>query len=278
VKHAYTAADYAEQTLAIDTPAGSERLQMEVEYDEAVRDLVRTHGPPEYLHVVDRNDFYLFYTQRDLVVVIRRNLIPPGDVLKYERIPGHFLTLLPAAEIERIQARRASRRRAGPKARRRVTPAATPAAPAPSSRDTGLRLTDFDLHALIERFREPMSAADAGVSGWRVAALADGTRVGVARSGNTEYRIQPDAVIVATRISSRNRSTPATAKVGYYRVNRAVFGTRAHAISRSVGPLVARVAADPTGKTRFGRRIAGRTVSVTRDARRGLLVYQVHAD
>jgi hypothetical protein len=138
--------------------------------------------------------------------------------------------------------------------------------------------TGFDLDTMIERFREPMTAADAGVARWRIASLADGSRAGVARSGSTEYRIQSAAVTASTRIPGRSRSAPPEMKLGYHRVNRAVFGTRAQTISRSVEPLVAQVAADPSGKTRIVRRIAGRTVSVTRDARRGLLVYQVRAD
>jgi hypothetical protein len=38
------------------------------------------------------------------------------------------------------------------------------------------------------------------------------------------------------------------------------------------------VAADPSGRTRIARRIAGRTVSIVRDTRRGLLVYGVRSD
>jgi hypothetical protein len=131
---------------------------------------------------------------------------------------------------------------------------------------------------MIARLREPLSAADAGVSGWRTATLADGTHSRIARSGRTEYRIQRDAVSAAAPISSRSRSASSEIRTGYVRVNRAVFGTRASANNRSVEPLVARVAADPSGRTRILQRVAGRTLSVTRDTRRGLLVYRVGAD
>lgn len=272
VKHGYTAGDFANQTLATSTLEGLDRLELEIEYDTSVADFSKTHGPPEYLHVVDRNTLYLFYPARDLVAVVNRGLMPPGEVLTYPRIPGHMLRLLPAAEVASIQAKRVSSRK--PRARR----SATPAAPAPASKETGLRITDFDLDTLVARFREPLSAADPGVSGWRVAKLADGTRARVARSGNTEFRVQPDAVIAATSIPSHARTTPPEAHVGYLRVNRVVFGTRAQAVSESVGPLVAKVTADPSGKTRVVRRVAGRTVSVIRDPRRRLLFYRVHAD
>jgi hypothetical protein len=275
VKHGYSAGDIAGQTLATDMLTGAERLQMEIDYDPAVRDFVTAHGRPDYLHVLDRNILYLFYPEEDLVAVIKRDRIPPGEVLTYPRIPGHFFRLLPEAEVTSIQAKRGPRHRTSARRTRR---AAAPAAPAPASKDTGLRITGFDLDTLVERFREPLSAADSGVSGWRAATLADGTHARVARSGNTEFRVQPDAVIAATSIPSHARTTPPEAHVGYLRVNRVVFGTRAYAISQSLEPLVAKVTADPSGKTRIVRRVAGRTVSVIRDTRRRLLFYRVHAD
>jgi len=278
LKHGYTTADYAGQTLAVKTHAGSERLQLEMEYDGAVRDCVKTNGRPDHLHVADRAHLYLFYPQRDLVVVIKRGLIPPGEVVMQTPIPGHFFRLLPKAEVAGVQAKRAARKAARPAARRRPARAAPPAAPRAASSGTGLSLSTFDLDTMVARFRKPLSAADAGVSGWRVATLADGTRAGVARFAKTEYRIQPDVISASTPIQRLSRSAPSGARLGYVRVNRAVFGTRAHSISESVSQFVSLVAADPSGKTRIVRRVAGRTVSVTRDSRRGLLVYGVHAD
>jgi len=278
VKHGYTASDYAGQTLAIATPAGAERLQLEIDYDGAVRDFVKSNGRPRHLHVADRNHLYLFYPERDLVAVIKRELLPPGEVVIETPIPGHFFRLLPKAEVSRVQAKRAARKAARPKARRRTARAAPPAAPRAASPGSGLSLNSFDLETMVARFREPMSAADAGVSGWRTATLADGRRARVARFGKTEYRVQPDVVIASTPIKGLSRSVSSGARLGYVRVNRAVFGTRAHSISESVARFVSQVAADPSGKTRVVRRVAGRTVSVTRDTGRGLLVYGVYAD
>jgi hypothetical protein len=66
--------------------------------------------------------------------------------------------------------------------------------------------------------------------------------------------------------------------LGYYRVNRVVFGTRAHAISDKVARIVASVANDPSGRTRVAKRVAGRTVRITRDTAKGLLIYRVGTD
>lgn len=274
VKHGYSTADYADQTFSTNTGLGSERLAMEIAYDQAVADLVTERGRPAYLRVTDRNHLYLFYPERDVAVSIKRGLLPPGEVVVNERIPGHFFRWLPQAEVARIQARRSAKKRARPTARRPARAVAPPAA----RRDPGVSLSDFDLDAMVARFRVPLSAADAGVSGWRIATLADGTRTRIAHSGRTEFRIQRDAVIAAVPIASNGRSAPPETRSGFVRVNRAVFGTRADAINRSVTPLVDGVAADPSGRTRVVRRVAGRTLSVLRDTRRGLLVYRVAAD
>ena len=46
---------------------------------------------------------------------------------------------------------------------------------------------------------------------------------------------------------------------------------------RYIDPLVSRVAADTSGRTRIHRRVGGRSVSIIRDTQRGLLVYSVHS-
>jgi len=278
VQHGRAAADLAGRTLATGEQPGSERLTAEIDYDRAVLATVRTHGRPEYLHVVDRDTVYLFYTELDRLVLIERNLIPPGTATEYAPIPGHFLKLLPKAEIERNQARRRARKSKRTAARRRAKAKAPPAARAPAPADTGRTLNRFDIETLIERFREPVSAADPGVSGWRLAKTSDGGRLAHTRVGSTQYRIASNTVTVASPIRAKSRKTPSGLRMGYYRVNRVVFGTRAHAISDKIAAIVASVAQDPSGRTRVARRVAGRTVRVYRDTRRGLLVYRVGTD
>ena len=266
IQHGRATANVAGRTLPTATPPGSERLASEIDYDRSVLATVRAHGRPEYLHVVDRDTLYLFFTGLDRVVMIRRNLIPPGVASEFAPIPGHFLKLLPKAEIARNQARRQA---LGTKRR---------AARKPAAADSARTLNRFDVEELIQRFRKPISAADPGVQGWRMGKLANGSRSAFARTADAEYRISSNSVTIASRIAANSRKTPAGLRLGYYRVNRAIFGTRAHAISDKVAPIVASVAKDPSGRTRVAKRIAGRSVHVSRDAARGLLIYRVRTD
>jgi len=275
IQHGRATGDVAGRTLATTTPPGSDRLESEIDYDRSVRDTVRAHGRPEYLHVVNRDTVYLFFTQLNRVVMIERNLIPPGVASEFAPIPGHFLKLLPKAEIARHQALRRAKRRTAKRPKRAVAP---PAARRPTAADNARTLSRFDIEMLIQRFRKPISAADAGVQGWRMGKLADGSRRAFARSANTEYRISSNSVSIRSPVGSNSRKTPAGLRMGYYRVNRVVFGTRAHAISDTVAPFVAAVAKDPSGRTRFVKRVAGRTVQVTRDASNQLLIYRVGMD
>jgi len=274
IQHGRATAEVAGRTLPTGSGLGSERLASEIDYDPSVRDVVRKHGRPEFLHVVDRDVLYLFFTELNRVVMIERNLIPPGVASEYSPIPGHFLKLLPKAEIARNQARRRSRKAA----RGRTATAAPPAARKPSSTDTARTLSRFDIELLIQRFRTPISAADPGVQGWRTGKLADGSRTAFAHTRDAEYRISSNSVLIASRIAANSHKTPAGLRLGYYRVNRVVFGTRAHEISDKIAPIVASVASDPSGRTRVAKRVAGRTVHVVRDTAKGLLIYRVGTD
>lgn len=278
IEHGRSADEVADRTLATGEPTGAERLQAEIDYDSAVSETVRDHGRPEYLRVVDRDTLFLFYTDLDRVVQIRRNMIPPGVATEFAPIPGHLLKLLPSAAVERNQAQRRARRARRASARHTSKAVAPPAARAPAASETGRTLNRFDIETLVERFRKPISAADPGVGGWRMVSLADGSRAALARSGKAEFRIQSNTVTVASPIGTNTSKTPSSLRSGYYRVNRAVFGTKSHTISRKVAPIVASVAGDPSGRTRVARRVAGRTVMVFRDTRRGLLVYRVGTD
>lgn len=278
IQHGRATADVAGRTLPTATATGSERLDSEIDYDRSVLATVRAHGRPEYLHVVDRDTLYLFFTKLDRLVMIERNLIPPGVVSEFAPIPGHFLKLLPEAEIARNQALRRARRSKQKTARRPKRAAAPPAAPRPSASDTSRTLSRFDIDELIQRFRKPISAADPGVQGWRMGKLADGSRRAFARTADAEYRISSNSVTIASPIGARSRKEPAGLRMGYYRVNRVVFGTRAHAISDQVAPIVAAVAKDPSGRTRVEKRVAGRTVRVVRDTANRLLIYRVGTD
>ena len=283
----YSVEGVAGRSLSTATAAGEQRLQIEADYDSAIQDLISWLGRPEYLHIIDRENLYLFYTELDRVAVVERFMLPPGDVQIHERTPGFLLKLLPQTAIDAILARReASDRSKRAEARRTrqtskpVTPnrgVVSPAARAPDAGHTGVRFSDFDPKLIVERLRSPLSAADSGVSGWRHARLADGTPKQIATAGRVHYQVGTDTVSVATPIAARVRTTPSPTRHGAYRLNQAVFGTRGDAVNAHMEPLLARVAADPSGKTRVVRRVAGRTVSVTRDPKRGVLVYAIAA-
>ncbi len=283
----YSTADVAGTSLSTAAPAGELRLQIETDYDSAVRELIAQLGHPQYLHIADRENLYLYYTELDRVAVVKRYLLPPGEVQIFERTPGYLLKLLPQTAIDPILVRReASERlkRAEKRKTRRANQQASrdrgrvsPAARAPDAGHSGLTLSDFDPKLIVERLRTPLSAADPGILEWRHARLADGTPKRTATSGSVRYQVGTDVVSVATPIAPRVRTTPAPARRGVYRLNQAVFGTRGNAVNEHVDPLIARVAADPTGKTRIVQRVAGRTVYVTRDPARGFLVYAIAA-
>jgi hypothetical protein len=278
IEHGYRTGDVSGQTLAMADAAAAERLRIESAYDRAVGEFVASAGRPDYLHVLDRDHLYLFYLKDDRVAIVVRDGKPPGAISEQSPIPGHFFRLLPAHETQRIEAARAAYKAAHSKPRRAPRTASAPASPVRDTNAAALSLSGFDLETLIARFKQPMSAADPGVSGWREIQLDGGGRSGVARAGNTEFAIRPDFVSAATRVTPSIRRTPPEVRNSYVRVNRAVFGTRAHAISEGVASLVDQVVADPSGRTRIARRIAGRTVSVVRDTERGLLVYGIRSD
>jgi len=193
----------------------------------------------------------VFYTADDRVVSVIRSGRPPGQVTENQPIPGHYFRLLPKSEVTRIQQARAASRSAHPPARRAPRPA--PAAVAP---DAGaVQITGFDVDTLLARFRTPLTAADPGVSGWRDVTDANGARAGVARMGRTEYRVQRDVVVASTAVSRSSRAPSPDANNGMVRVNHVVFGTRSAEVSRTLAPLLDRVAA---GRGAEPHRLRGR--------------------
>jgi hypothetical protein len=278
VQHGYKLGDVAARSLSTSTPEGKQRLALESEYDSAVRDIVTRKGRPEWLHVVDRDQVYLYFTEHDQVVVITRAMVPPGEVRIYERTPGFLLNLLPKPAIDALQARRARKATRNPRSpnverprKRRVSPAAI----AKRKRDTGVSFQNFNSRRIVTRLRTPLSAADPGVTQWRVGRMRDGKSAQIATSGTTRYVVGSEAISVSVPIAPRRRDAPTRANHAIYRINQAVFGTRADAFERRIEPLVSKVAADTSGRTRIHRSIGGRTVSVMRDRQRGLLIYSV---
>jgi hypothetical protein len=271
VEHARDTQAYVGRTLAAGHGDGAARLAAEARLDPALRDYLAEHGRPDYLRVMGRQKVYLFYTRSDAAVMFERELAT-SRVTELGRIPGSMLELLPPAEARRISAQRAERgRREKARARAQARPA--PAAPSPSA---GTYFGTFDAKQIVERMTPPMTAADPGVRSWRQGRTANGTRSFAAKVGGTQYEVRPDRVVMSSAIAAKRRSLPTSARLGVTRINQAIFAQRAEAITDAVIPLAERVSEDPSGRTRFDKRIAGRTVRIARDPRRGRLVYSVH--
>jgi hypothetical protein len=273
VEHARYTRAYVGRTLAAGHGEGASRLAAEAKLDATLRDYVAEHGRPDYLRVMGRQKVYLFYTRRDAAVMFERELAS-SRVTELGRIPGSMLELLPPAEARRLSGQRAEQgRRAKARARSQARARPAPAAPSPGA---GSYFGAFDAKEIVERMTPPMTAADPGVRGWRQSRLADGRRSFGAKVGGTRYEVRPDRVVMSSAISAKRRRLPTSARLGLLRVNQAIFALRAEAVTDIMVPLAERVSKDPSGRTRFDKRIAGRTVRIARDPRRGQLVYSVH--
>jgi hypothetical protein len=279
--HAKDTREVVGRSLDVASPEGARRLALEKQYDSAVVEIATRMGDPNWIHIVSRDQIYLYYTEKDQLVVISRPMVPPGEVRRYEQIPGFLLNLLPQLTVDAVVAkreadRRAAKRDAKPKRARRARRSASPAAIAPEP-DSAVSFLNFDPDRIVRRLRTPLSAADPGVTEWRSGRLPDGTHAKVATTGTTRYLVRGEAVSVSASIPPRGRSASARTRHAIHRLNQAIFGTRASAVDRRVEPLVSRVAADTSGRTEVRRRVAGRTVSLTRDTSRGLIIYSIHS-
>jgi hypothetical protein len=278
VEHIRRAGAVANQTLSTTSGRGQEQLRIEADYDSAIRNLISHRGRPDYLHIVNRGKIYLFFIKKDVVVLVKRELIPPGETTVFKRTPGFLLKLLPADAADAVIARRKTQernaRRNQPKTLAARSSRPPPAARAPNST---ISISNFDSRSIVTRLSTPLSAADSGVSGWSRGRRRDGTVTQIADDGITRYQIGPDFVIVGARIGAKRRSSSEAIRFGVYRLNRAIYGAGAAAVDRHVEPLVAKVAADPSGRTKLTQRVAGRTVLVSRDPKRGYLFYTISA-
>jgi hypothetical protein len=281
-EHGYETANYANRALATRGTDGGRRLQAEADLDRTVRNWMVDHGRPEYLFVVSRWKLYFFYTELDEAVMFERELIARSLATELGRIPGHLLKNLPRKEREKVTARRNAKSRTAKaralraKAARpsRATSSRTPAARAPAS--GGNYTSSFDLEQIVTRLRPPLTAADPGVGGWRQGRLSDGRRLFTAKAGSTRYEVRPDRVAAATDMSAKTRRLPAAARLAVTRINGAIFGVRAEAVTQATLKLAEQVSKDPSGRTRFAKRIHGRTVQITRVPAQGVFVYSIH--
>ena len=124
--------------------------------------------------------------------------------------------------------------------------------------------------------REPLTAADPGVSGWRHGRARGGAKAYSAKVGKTLYEVRDDRVAFTVAIKSKRKSLPGSARLAIQRVNAAIFGAKADAVTQKMMSLAERAASDRTGRTAFAKRIAGRTIRIGRRNDAGVFAYSIH--
>ena len=280
IQHHWNAGSYAGEALSTRHARGSARLADELRFDPTIFEYVAEHGEPDFLYVVDRHTLYLFHTEKDRAARFERVLIEPSELHELGRIPGSLLTLLPTATQKRLERSRAvAQRRAQNKARRmrsanarRPTRSPGPGAPAPG----GAYLNAFEPESLIARLREPVTAADPGVTGWRQVRVRGGGVSWHAEMGRTRYEVSRARVAFTTPLPTSRGNLPRAARVAIQQLNSAIFAARSERVTKLALELAQRAASDRSGRTHFAERVAGRTLRIGRLRDRELFSYSIH--
>jgi hypothetical protein len=276
LQHSLSVSDVAGRTLSTRGTEGAERLRSELEVDVTLRDFVERYGRPDYLHVVDRMSLYFFYVEDDMAARFERDLIPPSTAQRLGRIPGSLIDLLPEREVDKLVARREQAKRAQARADAARPRKQLPTAPAPAARSSGgYTISTFDVRQIVARLRPPLTAADAGISGWRSVRFADGKTGSMAKVGGTQYEVRADRLVLAMHIDASRRTPPGQARVEILRLNGAIFGNHAQAITEQVMSWASRVASDRSGRTPIAQRVRGRMLRIDRVPSSSMLVYTV---
>jgi len=279
MEHKLSASDFAGEAISTRNSRGAGRLRDEARFDKSVAAYVDEHGKPDYVYLVDHQKLYLFWIEADRATKFDRVLLEASEVHELGRIPGSLMKFLPAEARRSLEVRRArAQRSAQVRARQsraqqaRRAPARVPGSRAPD----GTYLGGFEPSVLVERMREPVTAADPGVEGWRRATLRGGGAVWSAEAGRTRYQVTEGSVAVTMPISTSRGSLPGSARVAIQRVNDAIFAARSEAVTRVALEMAEKAAADRSGRTQFRKRVAGRTLRIGRLADRGVFSYSVH--
>ena len=280
IEHGYQAKQYAGEPLSPRSGRGAERFRAELQLDLTLAVYVREHGRPDYFYIVDRQKLYLFYVATDRAAMFERILMEPSQVTELGRIPGSLLKLLPAQVAQQVEARRVAEQRQAQQNARRArariarTPgrASGPASVAPG----GVYLGGFEADAIIARMREPLTAADPGITNWRQSRLRDGKLAYTAEAGRTRYEVRAERVAFTVYLSASRTHLPGSARLAIQRLNDAIFAAKADAVTRKMMTLAQRAAADRSGRTSFSKRVAGRTIHLGRRVGEGVFAYSIH--
>ena len=280
VEHGLAASDYAGQALSTRSPRGAARLRDEARFDKSIAAYLTEHGKPDFLYIVDRQKLYLFWVESDRATKFDRVLMEASQAQELGRIPGSLMKWLPQQAQQNLHAKRQrEQRHAQTRAKRsraeqaRSAPRQTaPGALAPG----GAYLNAFEPEELVQRMREPLTAADPGVAGWRRARLRGGGVMWSAEAGRTRYEVSSRRIAFTTPISSSGGHLPGSARLAIQRLNNAIFAARAERVSQLAIELAERAAADRSGRTQFQKRVAGRTLRIGRLTGQGVFSYSIH--
>lgn len=276
LEHHLKAGEYVGRPLSTRSAEGLKRLHGEMQADATVAAWVEEHGKPDYLYLESRTKLYVFHLAGDDAAMFERPLPIASELTELGRIPGSLLELLPRAEQQRVLAARSREAREaqsrGRARKRSITRSAPPASRGPGS----AYIASFPSARIVERMRPPLTAADPGVSGWRQARTRGGGTVYTAKVGSTRYEVRNDRVAFTVSLSAGAKRVPDAARLAMQRVNNAVFGAKADAVTDLMMTLAERAAADRSGRTSYAKRVAGRTIRVGRRVDAGILAYSVH--
>ncbi|MEM7409426.1 MAG: hypothetical protein AAF430_04225 [Myxococcota bacterium] len=268
------------QPLHTGEARAAQRLAGELASDATMATYAEKHGKPDYFYIESRQKLYFFYLQRDRAAKFERVLLEDSQVTELGRIPGSLLKRLPETVRAQLQRQRqVGQRRAQAQAKRAKVRAAhaprrasSPASAAPG----GTYFGGFEVDSIVARMREPMTAADSGVSGWRASKRTDGATAYTAKRGSARYEVAHQRVALTVKMSSKRTKLPGLARHEILRLNSAIFGAKAKAVTRTVMGMAERAAADRSGATAFAKRVQGRTIRIGRRTDAGVFAYSVH--
>ena len=100
-RHVSTLDDYEGQVLPVPGP-GATRLEIESEYDVSVRNMLATHGDPDYILVESLDLLKLIYLDDDRVLVVDRSESFTGAVSIMEPIPDDISVYLARGDRDRL--------------------------------------------------------------------------------------------------------------------------------------------------------------------------------
>ncbi len=109
-RHGYTFSDYRGQVLNAQRGPGATRLEIEANYDPALRIHVGDKGDPDYIVVADLREVALVYIERDEIAWFTRPRFSNRGLLRIQSpIPGELLRYVDEADRSRAVEKKVDR-------------------------------------------------------------------------------------------------------------------------------------------------------------------------